>query len=464
MQLRVVTSLAVTCLVLMAAPFESLAESSQPWKLNRAMGTPDWLILEGTHRTRYESLDSQFRLGRTGSDQVLVLRTTMKATLGRGPFVLVGEMIDSRAELNDSGSMVNTSIVNSVEPLQAYVQWRDKDLFSKGSRSDLRLGRFTMDVGSRRFVARSRYRNTLSAFSGADWKWRGEGGDQWRVFYTLPVYRLPTFAGDLRDNERKLDEVDTEVKFWGIHYATDLSWGDRGEFFYFGIDEDDSPGRVTRNRDLATIGFRMTHPTQVAQFDHQIESAFQFGESRLSSSSTVVGDLDHTAYFLHLELGYTFNSPWQPRLIAQYDYASGDGDPLDSDNERFESLFGARRFDFGPTGIYGPFSRTNLKTFGFRLQLKPGKGFSGFISHRAYWLASDKDTWATTGLQDVDGDSGTYLGQQIEVRGRWNLRPGNIRLEAGIAHLFADEFRDDVPTSNRQGDSTYVYSQVSLSF
>jgi hypothetical protein len=55
------------------------------------------------------------------------------------------------------------------------------------------------------------------------------------------------------------------------------------------------------------------------------------------------------------------------------------------------------------------------------------------------------------------------VGQQIEMRVRWWILPGNLLLEAGYAHLFAGEFIDNAPNSNG-GDSNYVYTQFSLQF
>ena len=50
------------------------------------------------------------------------------------------------------------------------------------------------------------------------------------------------------------------------------------------------------------------------------------------------------------------------------------------------------------------------------------------------------------------------------MRVRWSVLPGNVQIEGGYAHLFAGEFIDNAPNSNRQGDSNYVYSQMVLSF
>ena len=159
---------AILAIVTLVFSTGSEAAQKQPFRLEKALDLPTWLNLSGTHRLRYETLDSQLRVTREGSDQIFVMRTTLKAELGRGPLKLVGELMDSRAEMNDAGSPIGSSIVNTVEPLQLYTTWHVDDLIKAGSRARLRVGRFTMDVGSRRFVARNRYRNTINAFTGID--------------------------------------------------------------------------------------------------------------------------------------------------------------------------------------------------------------------------------------------------------------------------------------------------------
>jgi hypothetical protein len=100
----------------------------------------------------------------------------------------------------------------------------------------------------------------------------------------------------------------------------------------------------------------------------------------------------------------------QAELLAQFNYASGDNDPNDGKNNRFDTLFGARRFEFGPTSIYGAFSRCNLISPGIRLQVKPPGRVSGFTGYRVNWLASDRDAWMTANVVDPSGLSGSFLG------------------------------------------------------
>ena len=442
----------------------SVVAESIPWRVQNALALPSWLSLSGSYRTRYETLDSQFRAGRDGGDQILLLHTTLKAAVHHGPFTVAGEMLDARAAHDDNGTPISTGLVNTAELQQAYLQWDASDFLALGGISEFRLGRITMDIGSRRFVARNRFRNTINAFTGIDWKWHGASGRKLRAVFTLPVNRRPNFPAALRDNDIKFDDEDTDVKFWGLYYSELLSWGDHGELYYFGLDEDDSSGRFTRNREFSTVGFRLYRKPQTSRFDYQLEVAFQFGESRASPLSSDVTDLDHRAHFEHAELGYSFAHDWHPRLIAQYDFASGDDNPTDGQNERFDTLFGARRFDFGPTSIYGPFARANINTPGLRFVLKPHRRLTSFIAYRAYWLASDRDAWTTSRVRDASGVTDSFIGQQVEMRLRFEVVPKNIRFEAGIAHLFAGEFMRNAPNATGQGDATYVYAQIGLQF
>jgi hypothetical protein len=454
------SALAVFCLLL-TLPLQP-ALGWETWSLDEYV-LPEWLSLSVTHRTRYEYLDDPFRVGPAGEQQVIVLRTLVHGRASLIDGVTVGaELQDSRVEFDDA-AFLTTTIVNPAELLRAYLEVEKADLL--GGTLTGQAGRLTMDVGSRRLVARNLFRNTINGFTGIDIGWRGDGeleGRELRAFWALPVQRLPNRQAQLKDNDIEFDSESCDVQFWGVFGSSKLPWLSRGELFLFGIHERDSGGRPTRNRQLITPGFRFFRAAGKGRFDYEFETALQLGESRASIAST--RDLDHFAHFHHVALGYTFDTVWSPRLVLQYDYASGDDDPNDGKNQRFDTLYGARRFEFGPTGIYGPFARSNLNTPGVRLELKPLPSVSSFIAYRGFWLASDRDAWVTTGVRDTTGNSGSFVASQLELRVVWNVLPGNLKLEAGYAHLFAGDFIDEAPNSNRKGDTNYGYTQIVLGF
>ena len=125
--------------------------------------------------------------------------------------------------------------------------------------------------------------------------------------------------------------------------------------------------------------------------------------------------------------------------------------PNDNNDQRFDTLFGARRFDFGPTGIYGAFARSNINTPGYRITLNPRSDLQLGVSHRAFWLASDTDAWTTTGpaasaLRDRSGNTSNYIGQQLELTARYDFN-SSLGFETGWTHLFKGDFAKDAPNS-----------------
>jgi len=445
---------------------KEIANTQPRFTLNDSGALPDWLSLAVQHRTRYETLNSQFRSGATGSDQALSLRTLAQATVRlHSNFRIQLEFQDSRAELVDSGTAISTGLVNSAELLEANLQWLAKGLFKEDSRSLLRGGRLTMDMGKRRLVSRNRFRNVLNAFTGVDWIWKANSGNTVRTFFTLPVERLPSSTAELLENKVAFDEETLDRIFWGVFVATpNFPWGDKAEVYLYGLHENDSPDFLTRNRQLYTPGFRLYRPAEKSRIDYEWESIFQFGTSRASTATPDTRDLDHFAHFHHVEVGYSFSVPWSPRLILAYDYASGDNNPNDGDQGRFDPLFGATVFDFSPTGIHRPFIRSNITGPGVIFSVHPHKRISTYIHYRAFWLASDTDVWAgNSGLQDPTGRSGSFLGQQWFVRTIWRALP-NVQLEGGIAYRIDGDFQKTAPNSPREGDTLYSYIQTTFSF
>jgi len=426
----------------------------------------DRVSLRANFRTRYEYLSEQFRAETSGSTPIFVLRTLIHGRLRPTQGLTLGvELEDSRA-YDSEARILNTGIVDATELLQAYAQVEQEDIL--GGQLRLTGGRITMNVGSRRFVARNRFRNTINSFTGVDlaWKRQGDGRTLLRAFWTLPVQRLPGSGQKqrLQDNDIEFDQQSLDLQFWGLYASHAYASGLEGRLSLFGLHERDTADRPSRDRKLYTMVLQVLQPPAVAHFDFQVEGAIQWGQQRRTSAALDTQDLSHLAHFEHLELGYTFDAPWSPRAALQWDYASGDRDATDRRNGRFDTLFGARRFDFGPTGIYGPFARSNLMTPGVRLQFRPLDTLTGFVAYRAFWLAQERDFWVTTSIIDPTGDAGRFVANQIEWRIRWSPFPGNLRLELGYARLFAGEYMRKAPTSPNQGDSSYVYTQAVLQF
>jgi hypothetical protein len=192
------------------------------WHLDKKLKTPAWLSFSGSHRVRYEYLDNQYRAGRSGNDELLLMQTLFKTSLQFDSISVNLELLDARQSLADSDSSLTIGNVNALDILQAYLQ-------QTHSNSDythtMKLGRFTMDVGSRRLLARNKFRNTINSFTGFDWITSHNQNSQIRVFYSLPVSRLPNQFDDLKDNQLKRDRENHDVRLMGI-FIKNLLWAD----------------------------------------------------------------------------------------------------------------------------------------------------------------------------------------------------------------------------------------------
>ena len=439
-----------------------------PWKLQDALGAPDWLRVSGQFRARFEHLSERFKkIGgvlRDGPGQIVVLRTLLAITLQDEYLSLTTELEDSRAYGYPSDEILSTGQINAVELLQAYVRADFSDVFVGGDSTRVKLGRQTMDMGSRRFVARNRYRNTINSFLGANARWEDTAGSAVEAFFTSPTIRLPG-TGDqeaLRNNEIKFDKELADNSFWGLFGShKEVIENVNAELYYYGLDRGDVFNLAVADRKLHTFGSRWYRPTVAGEPFWEIEYAYQFGESRSTKSASDTTDLDHSAYMLHVSGGYAFDNAPGLRVEGLFDIATGDDDPSDGNNNRYDSLFGVPRFEFGPTGIFRGATRANIISPGLRLTGDIAEGWQVRVTQRPYYLESKTDAWTTTGLRDDTGGSGRHFADITELRVRHPLLNGGARLEFGGAYLAAKEF------AKNQGDgrdSIYTYVQIQFNF
>jgi hypothetical protein len=136
-----------------------------------------------------------------------------------------------------------------------------------------------------------------------------------------------------------------------------------------------------------------------------------------------VGRLEHWAWFQHWAIGHSWAAArFRPRWSFLYDYATGDADPNDNRSGAYDTLFGARRFEYGPTGIHGLFGRSNINSPGEQFVVRPWRPVEAIILHRMMWLAQSRDRWRPNGVGDPTGAAGRYVGQMAEFRVRYRWR------------------------------------------
>jgi hypothetical protein len=433
----------------------------RPPRLFDAFALPRWLAISIEHRQRYEAVAQDFRATTSGSPSGFALRTSAKVVATPGPFTLTLELLDAHFFASE-GTPINTSYVNPIDVLQARAGLRLRDVLVDGDTLDVDVGRRTIDFVNRRVIARNEFRNTINAFDGLELRWASAGGHEVRAFGVVPVLRRPSSAEALAAQDAELDATVFEAPLVALGYQSPALWSKlRADAYVVGYFEGDSVDAPSTNRRLVTPGLRLTRPRAAGELDLEVELILQVGRSRATSAKDDTTDLDHRAASIAAAVGYTFDLPATPRLSLIYDFASGDGDPKDAQQGRFDPLFGARRFDLGVTGLFGPLARANLNSPGVRLDVRGGTLVEAHVLYRLAWLASGTDTWVAAGIRDASGASGDFVGQLVDGRLRLHLQPRVVMLELGAAALARGRFATDAK-GGRAEPSFYGYGQLTL--
>jgi hypothetical protein len=416
----------------------------------------------GSFRMRQEVLDSQFRPGFNEDQSLFSLRSVLLAEWKQGNWRLGTEFYDSRAYGSDPGDLLTTGEVNAFEFVQVYAVRNFPDALGKGTSAQVQVGRFSMNLGSKRLVAADDYRNTTNGYTGvrADFTLRNRTAVT--AFYTLPQEREPDDLDSMRHNKIHFDHESFDVQLWGLMASRPgLPGGLTADASYVGFAEADEPGRPTRNRNLSSFSARVMRDPKPGHFDIEAEGIVQTGSTRSSIAANATLQ-DVSAWFAHVDTGWTFDAKGQPRVSMEYDHASGD--KTGGAYGRFDTLFGMRRADLAPSSIYSALGRTNLETIGVRLEATPAPRLDAFVAYRALWAASATDQFSTTGVRDPTGASGTFAGYHLDTRIRYWVIPQTLRAEFDGDWLLKRGLLRDAPNATPYGDTIYISFALTASF
>lgn len=395
-----------------------------------------WLDFGIVHRTRFEIRDDFFRVGRQ-NDERFIMRSRFYVGIREiwDPIRFGIEFDDARrfgSELPE-----NTRNADENELLQGFGELYFKDGVAEGHPLSIRLGRMSFDSVDRRLFSRNRFRNTSNAFDGLRMR-LGNADTVWEVdaFAFQPVERrLRRFNHG--DDERWLYGLTGYFRGWSPHVVF--------EPYYFALDEDRKGEGV--DREIHTVGLHVYGLIGETGLDYDVNVAFQFGDRTGGR---------HRAFAAHAQLGYSFGDEWNTRLAAMFNYATGDEDPTDRSDERFDPLFGAPFTLFAQSGL---FDWENMISPSLYLSLKPTPRLRLEGFYRSFWLESDTDAFVRASLRDPMGESGDFVGQEVDLRLRYKICDW-ADLTIGYAHFFPENFVRNVTETTDDSDLFYVAMRV----
>ncbi|MFZ2170775.1 MAG: alginate export family protein [Methylococcaceae bacterium] len=387
----------------------------------------EWLNVGLEHRTRYEYRENDYRFWtdtssgravrkfRPDPDNLWLMKT--RAYLGvvdiLDPFRFAVEFQNSSSE---NGLYERSdSDVNEHELIQGYGELYFKNALGFNRPLSIRAGRQAFEVLDRRLLASNQFRNTTNNFFG----YRVHFGKQQND------WDLDTFA--LQPLERlkyQWDKNDEDTWFYGGVLSI-RRWSDiiTIQPYFFGRKTDGDPtNSVAANRkadmDIYAPGLRVYGFIPGSGFDFDADINKQFGRFG-SLSGTRQTKQQHDALAYAIELGYTFDHEWKPRASLFYGYGTGDKNAADNNNQRFDAFYGFNQ----PWSRDDYFSWDNIITPKARIEFTPYKNVRIDAGFNVFWLESDTAPWSRANLQDRTGKSGSYLGQEWDIRLRHKLNP-----------------------------------------
>ncbi len=397
----------------------SLAAQQQPYtpadELNRRL--PEWLRFGGEYRTRLEGYTGGgFRDG--ASDTYLLHRIRLDLEIrptGWWTFHLQAQ--DSRAFWRNT---TPPPYQDTMDLHMAYTEFGNAD---KGT--GLRVGRQELNFGDQRLVGSSNWTNTARTFDAARLRLKHGG------------YRLDAFASTVVQQVEGEFDRPFRVKADNLHGL----YGGIENVVPKSVLEPYLFWRVTRNlrtelgqpgnRDFKTVGVRGTGSLP-ARFDYNVEMAWQTGS---------LGADRIRAWAGHWQLGYTLaGAQWKPRLIAEYNFATGDRNPRDGTRGSFDVMYPTGH---DKTGLADQVGWKNIHDVRGGVQFRRGTKWLIAPIYHSYWLASATDAlYAANGLaivQRADGTAGTRVGQEADISMLYTFN-SRAYIGAGFGHLFPGEF------------------------
>jgi hypothetical protein len=359
---------------------------------------------------------------------------------------------------------------DSIDLHQAYVMVGNPKEFPVS----LKVGRQELSYGEERIIGAFGWNNIGRVFDAAKLRWQND----WIA--------ADAFASRVVIPEDGRFNVANDYDWFSGIYATTAKIPEHSLDVYF-LSRNASAQAATAEphpqtpqpsaRDIYTLGLRLKSiPGKLGPWDYTVDLIGQLGDFRDPRAGAPAGRLDHEAYAVILQGGYTIKEMWgTPRLGLEYAHGSGDSDPQDDKHSTFENLFPTNHKFYGYMDF---FSLQNLHDVRGIVQLKPHARVSLALEGHGFWLADTSDslytsagtarggTGATPGTgYGVNPSYGSYVGSELDLIAGFAITRF-AQLEAGYGHFFVGDYIEQSLAAPTHGatDANWFYVQLNVNF
>jgi len=286
-----------------------------------------------------------------------------------------------------------------------------------GQPLSVEAGRFVMAYGDHRIVGDLEWFDQGRTYDGIRGQWAE--GDWWVDAFWVVV--------------RETAPVDDDLNFAGFYGG----WKWLEVYALLLMDHSNLAGEAgTGHTDFVTLGLRVARET--GRWKYSTEFAFQVGDLR--------GD-DLSAFAFAVWVAYTLSdTPWQPQLILEFDYASGDDDPTDGDVGQMQTIFPTNHKWYGHADLVG---WSNMMDIRFGISAKPSATVTVTFDFHHFMRPEDLGGWVNAGGAVIrPGAAGvsSHLGDEVDLTLTW-VPVKQVSFLLGWAVFFPGGFVEDTGAS-----------------
>ncbi|HZT39214.1 MAG TPA: alginate export family protein [Bryobacteraceae bacterium] len=396
---------------------------------------PDWLKLGGELRGRLETMTG---LNYAPGDDDTYYLHRLRLDIGIEPVGWLRLFVqgqDARVGAYNH-KPVPSNFADSFDLRQGYVEIRPWRAWT------VRLGRQELSFGEERLVGASNWSNTGRSFDVA------------RVTYAKPRARVDFFSGAVVATvDSQFDRPHFNNKFHGIYASLDQLPGKSTVQPYVlwkssatAVDKEGHSGDLG----VYTYGVRAVGSLS-SRIDYGLEAAAQTGH--LSGDSI-------RAWAGHWTLGRRLaRSDRAPRLVAEYNYASGD-DSRPGRRGTFDQLYPTNHNKYGTADRI---AWRNIHDAMLGLDWKANARMRLQLDYHSFWLADLRDALYTesgTPLIRNPNAPSKRIGAEIDLQASYKVNE-RLQFGGGCAHLFPGPY---LRASTKHSGATAPYVMWTYSF
>jgi hypothetical protein len=400
---------------------------------------PKWLKLEVEERLRSEGYENGgFKQG--NDDSYLLNRLRIQADLRFGSwFKFVSQVQDARPMLEKPP--IGPPNENRWDLKLEYVE------FGKPEKHwlSLRVGRQTIN-----------YNNTLIASS--EWRNQGRSYDAAVVNLEHDRYHLGVFAASAVVAEASgISHHQDGNNIYGLYGRIEdlIPQSSLEPFVLWRVQPkvvvEPAMSDETGKEDMKTYGVRVKGRVH-SGLDYSFEAARQTGKA---------GSEEVRAWAATAGVAYEFEGVRaNPRMFAQYDYASGNRNPGDGIHRTFDTMYPTAHDRFGVADLFG---WQNIRAVRGGGTVMPHRRWTVTGQYLDFWAASTADAvYNTSGSAMVHGVTpagvGSHLGEEVDFYSWYELN-AHMNIGGGYGRFAAGGFLSELTTGH-----VYSYPYFAINF